>query len=769
MGSETVSTLGFMFKSVGVAATRVLVAFVIGAALLASAPSGADAIAGNTNNSQTQPASYMHSQASNQWGVDGLDPGSNNFRYYSPVFAITQIDDTIYSGGKFLTVTGPDGQIDQPYLAAFSESGTQWRSQFRPDLDWSVFALESDADGNRLFVGGEFPSASGDTEFAGFAALDPSTGALDPSFGVQVARSGGSQPRVHSMHRDGQWLYIAGAFNRITDSSGTTRWTNNVARVDAQTGRHDASWRPLVSGGTVWEVVADPARDRVLLGGLFRRVNGETTAAFAMVDNETGALEDYDYGFGLQYFDQPRTNYDFVTSIAVSEDRLVIGGQQHRTLVTHPDLSVISVHHTNKYGAPNNGRGGDTQDIVIDGDIAYVACHCWGRARNTDTNELYDVRSVYALDLETGQFVTSFNPDFSGSSGPWALHVDTNHCLWLGTDATQTGQRPANGVVQLCPQDNLAWQSATAVASHPVDEKPASNLVDANSVTNHPGAASGPATNPYLDVALAGLAQIDQVVLWNTTGSAGQALADIHLWVSSKPFATDDWTELRNDPEVSEMAIPGSHGKKRTIPITVNALGQYVRVQIGSGDTLELSDISVTGHWEDNPIDPVDPAAPPTSCALAVDGDTVTVTWTGAGSNDQIIYRTANGAGPYWRGRTSAGQFVDELRAGIQHTYSVSTVGAGGHSAGVDCEPNLVGVVEPEPGPSVTITRTTRERIVLHWSPAGPMTIWRDGVQIGTDSDGWYANTGLAPGTSYEYTMVGANGASTTLVGSTQP
>ena len=742
-----------MFKSVLLVGAKLLAAMLVAASALASIASGADADEG--------APIYVHSQGENKWGVDGLDPGSGNFRYYSPVFAFTQIGDTIYTGGKFLSVTGPGQSVDQPYLSAFSQSGNDWRSRFRPNLDWSVFGLESDADGSRLFVGGEFSSVDGNTDYAGFAALDPTTGALDPSFGVQVARSGGSQPRVHSIQRDGEWLYLAGAFNRITDSTGTTRWTNNVARVNADTGRHDPSWRPLVSGGAVWEIAADPSRGRILLGGLFRRVNGETTAAFAMVDDDTGALEDYDRGFGLRHFNRPNNDYDFVTSIAVTDNRLVIGGQEHRTLVLNPDLSIISIHQTNRFGAYNGGGGGDTQDIVISGNTAFVACHCWGRAKNTDTREVYDVRSVYAIDLRTGEFITSFNPDFSGSSGPWALHIDNNNCLWVGTDATQAGQRRANGVVKLCPQTNLAWGSATATASKPVDGQPASNLVDSDSVTNRPGAASGPMARPYFDIALAKPADIDQVVLWNSTNAQGRGLIDVHLWVSSKPFTTDDWDLLRSDPSVSEITRPANHGSKRTVPIDVNHQGQYLRIQIGTGEMLVLTDLSITGTLIDTTTSPT---APPSSCSVSVNGSTATVTWTGAGNNDQIIYRTASGNGPYWRGRTSNDHFTDELRPGVEHAYLVSTVGAGGRAAGVWCEPNPVAIAEPSQGPTVTTPRVTRDRVVLHWAPAGPVTILRDGSEIATDSDGWYVDRGVGAGTTYEYTVIAADGSATTLV-----
>ena len=40
---------------------------------------------------------------------------------------------------------------------------------------------------------------------------------------------------------------------------------------------------------------------------------------------------------------------------------------------------------------------------------------------------------------------------------------------------------------------------------------------------------------------------------------------------------------------------------------------------------------------------------------------------------------------------------------------------------------------------------------MLHWSPDEQVDIFRDGVLIANDDDGWHADIGLAAGTSYTY------------------
>ncbi len=715
----------------------------------------------------TQTAEVFDPRPVNTWGVEGLDLGSGNFQYYSPVFAFAQIGDTVYSGGKFTGVTNGTTSVDQPYLAAFDESGSSWRAAFRPEVDWSVFALETSADGSRLFVGGEFTGIGGTADTAAFTALDPTTGAVDETFGVSVGRAS-NPPRVHDLERHGDWLYVAGAFSTITGSDGRTYSVSNLARVHADTGVVDAAWRPRATQGSVWEITPDPARERVLLGGLFHEVNGVATRGFAMVDEADGSVEDYDYTFGTINFNH-WNGYIFASTIEVAGDQLIIGGQQHRVLLTTPDLQVTTGYQTNNWGATNGGRGGDTQALAVHDGVLYVACHCWGRTMREETGELYDVRSLYAIDLATGDFIENFAPDFSGSSGPWALHVDPDGCLWVGTDATQAGQGPGRGVAKLCERPDLAG-TITSITSDGQPVADGERLIDGDIVTNwsdaHQGLSIAETARPSVDLTFDEPIDIERLVLWNRTDEGRDQLHDVHVWLSDQPFTTTDWAELRQDPNVTEIRRPGDHRYKRTLPITVGGTAQYVRIQVdasladGGTGRLDLTELAVFGEQ-------VDSVAPIVGCQVAVSGTTATVTWEGA-AVDHVIYRSVNGSRQFWRGRTDGGTFVDELRIGLDHLYSVAPVNAGQVGQTVTCEPGPV-TTEATTTLEVTSPRQTRERIVLRWERGTAVTILRDGVEIGTDSDGWFTDRGLTPDTTHTYTLRSADGDEGTITVATLP
>ncbi len=641
-----------------------------------------------TPNAAAQTAeTVMDTQPQNSWGVTNVDPGSGAFQYYSPVFGLAEVGDRIYAGGKFLEVTNGSSTVSQPYVAAFDQATGDWIRSFRPDIDWSVFDLESDPERNRVFVGGEFPSANGDSSAAGFVALDATTGKTDTDFGVTVGTWGGAQPRVHALDIADGYLYISGYFGWIRGNDGKRVVASRLARVELATGNVDPNWTPTISGGSVWEVKADPAHGRVLIGGLFRTVNAEATAAFAVVNDTDGELTDYDRDFGLRHFDRDDSNFDFAAAIAVTADRLVIGGQNHRTVITDSNLNFISTYETDEFGAANGQAGGDTQTISIDGDIAYVGCHCWGRiksntASNARVGEGTDVRSMYAVDLRTGELIDSYQPDFSGRSGPWASLIDDDGCLWLGSDIHQAGQQTAHGLIKTCPRTNLAAAAGVTATLHPgsFDATTVGTMaIDGDMRTNEQVtnfARSQKTYSPALYIDLGSVQSIDDVILWGRTDGGGTPLQKLSIYVSNEPMNGRPKAELRADPEVTRITRYDNHAMKRTMAFSFDREARYIRIEVnlwGHG-RLEIAEVAVT------------------------EGE---------------------------------GQAADAI--------------------------------------PLRSTRQTRERIVLNWDASGPVTIRRDGVVIGSDSDGWFTDLQRSPGTTYTYTVTDAEGATGTLKVATRP
>jgi hypothetical protein len=217
----------------------------------------------------TAPVSAeLADQPTTSWGVQGLGTGTNTDTIKSEVFAIEQIGNRIFVGGRFLETTDGNETINQPYLAAFDATSGVYISSFAPQLDNAVFALEAAPDGSKLFVAGTFDQVNG-VPTGGLVALNPNTGNLDSWSG----RIGGYN-LVRNLDLVGNDLYVSGSFGSISSNAGSNAaW--GTARFNWQTGNHDSSWRPVISGGSVWGIAASEVNDRVYIAGAFDTVNGQ--------------------------------------------------------------------------------------------------------------------------------------------------------------------------------------------------------------------------------------------------------------------------------------------------------------------------------------------------------------------------------------------------------------------------------------------------------------------------------------------------------------
>ena len=400
----------------------------------------------------------LSSSATTSWGVTGLATGTFTDRIRSEVFAIEQIGSRIYVGGRFLQATNGAQTVNQPFLAAFDANTGDYIPSFTPQLDNAVNALQASPDGSKLFIGGSFETVNG-TQTGGLAAINPTTGALDSWSG----RIGGYN-LVRNMDLVGSNLYVSGSFGAVSSSGGgNTAW--GAVRFDWQTGVHDANWRPVVSGGSVWGIAASPDLDRVYLAGYFNSVNGANRpGGFAAVNASNSSNAS-----GVQGFQVNTTNVSrqYAYDVVVTNGFVFVGGSEHYVQVlTESNLSLFKFHISER-------NRGDYQDLEVVGDRVYAGCHCrLGQAMNSangvrwfggvpfgQTNSpiiaTQDNSWIFAIDTNTGLAVTTFIPNIN-SSGPgiWAIHGGADGCLWIGGDITKAAGEDQYNISRLCDEGN---------------------------------------------------------------------------------------------------------------------------------------------------------------------------------------------------------------------------------------------------------------------------------------------------------------------------
>ena len=390
-------------------------------------------------------------------GVSGvLKIGDSEPALDTPVLALTTSGDRVYVGGKFSDVrdTATGNLVSHPYLAAFDRTTGAWISSFDPDLDGTVWDMKI-VDG-RLIVAGQFTQVNGVSGTAGLAALDPITGAVDPTWRASLDLSGSSaRPLARTLDVEGGWIYVGGNFTEI-EGPNVTRAMGRLGRVSAATGDPDNAFTPDVDG-VPYDVDADGAR--VYVVGDFDGVNGDDSKGTAVLDLTGEPVP------GLQDPIVTAGNFSrrYQQAILALADEIWQGGSEHNThAYAESDYAFLKSYIT-------SGNGGDTQALAEVGGYVYMGSHgnswiyedayIWpGLNGYTRTD---DYQWLGAFNAGTRKYevdwVPSFNAEFN--EGVWELYVDpADDCLWFGGDLDGgpfvSGQRQyLEGFSKFCQRD----------------------------------------------------------------------------------------------------------------------------------------------------------------------------------------------------------------------------------------------------------------------------------------------------------------------------
>jgi len=412
------------------------------------------------------------------WGVtDNVDPTDQFPDLNSLVMGFAQIGDTVYVGGEFQNVQNGTGapKTAQAYLAAFDVNTGAWRSGFRPVLDGTVFDVRATPDG-KLLVGGSFSNVNGAANTAGLAALDPTTGAVLPSWSASLARNDGSGKRAltRTMAIKGNWLYVGGYFTAIGGgvANPASMGAGNLARVSIVDGRPDTTWLPTVSAN-LFHLEPSKTTDRVWLAGNFVSVNGQFARRIAAVSTVDGTRTD---PAKMQQWEPSQPLADPTQAAECCEYQYTIheegnsvwnGGSQHN--LTKNSLSDYTEERYSETAAGGDFQGMNSQDGII-----YAGCHCTNftftdqdvyahPSQYPKATQADGINSFGAWDATTGDYITEFYPALytTVGEGPWEFFTDNGGCMWVGGDFDRggwngTGYDYVGGFAKFCNRDTTA-------------------------------------------------------------------------------------------------------------------------------------------------------------------------------------------------------------------------------------------------------------------------------------------------------------------------
>jgi len=687
----------------------------------------------------------VSSQGESTWGVYGIETGTQTDRIENQVFAIEQIGNTIYVGGKFQEArpNSNGSAVDQPFLAAFDADSGDFVSGFRPDVGGAVYALQSSPDGSRLFVGGEFTSIDGDTESKGLAALNPTTGAVDKTWRAKVTTSTGARGLVNSLTVSGDQLYVGGRFDRIGGGSRPLHSTDKVARVALDDGTADTSLDLTMTGGAVWGVAVSPDGNTIYLAGYHDSVNGDAAGGdFSVIDANTGVL-DSTFSALSSPGNTGNTNRRYGQDIVAVGDKIFWGGSEHVVRVYDADTKKLVTQHS-------TDRGGDFQDLEVVGNRVYGSCHCytnhyadwdwWSGREVPATVDTRPVQYIAAYSATTGAYIPEFVLDVSSAkSGIWAIHGDDNDCLWVGGDLSRMttvagNDRALGGFGQFCQGDggdNRA-PDATANLTQTRSEK-------AKIVISWTEAADNIAVAEY-EISRDG-AIVDTI-------SAGKA----RYW-----YVDDGLTEA-TEYSYDIVAIDAAGNRGPAANIKAVTAGVVV-----GGDTTaptEPGNLTAT-RIEDRKI----------VIRFDISTDNVSI-------DRYVIKRDGLEVGTITPTTANRHWYVDSgLELGTDYDYTVTAVDPSGNestAAALTATTTGTTATSDQTAPStpgnITQTREERVKLVIRWDASTDNVgvdhyrIVRDGVDIGNKPSSssvrfWYTDTGLAEKTSFSYEVFAVDAA----------
>ncbi|SDO31373.1 PKD repeat-containing protein [Nakamurella panacisegetis] len=256
------TSLGRRLRSVGAALTLLVGGIVVSVA--AAAPAAAD-----LSPVQQPSASLVTADSLPTTQVDGV------------VWQQVINGNTVYAAGSFANArpAGASPGVNttpRANLLAYDLTTGNLISSFNPSLNAQARAITKSPDGSRIYVGGDFTTANGQTR-SRIAAYSTADGSLISTF--QPSFSG----RVNAIVATNTTVYVGGDFTQVNGL-----WRIRLAAIRASDGAV-LGWNPQADR-VVNALTLTTDGTKLIAGGAFENINTSPAYGLAALDPTTGAL-----------------------------------------------------------------------------------------------------------------------------------------------------------------------------------------------------------------------------------------------------------------------------------------------------------------------------------------------------------------------------------------------------------------------------------------------------------------------------------------------
>lgn len=623
---------------------------------------------------------------------------------------------TVYVGGEF-TEAQPAGAaagvgvVSRSNVLAYNLSTGELINSFAPVLNGQVRGLAVSPDGSRVYIVGNFTTVNGEKHNR-IAALEAATGA--PVAGFAPSLNSGALGIAVTPSA----VYFGGQFTSV-NGTGRTR----AAAVNPNTGAL-LPWAPVISDYQVRAMVVSPDRSKVVLGGSFTSINGQTRPGRGLgaVDAVTGVSVSWDTGKLIQNGGKDAA----IFSLSGDTSGVFATGYVYGSLA---DGNLEgSVYMDWNGGALKwlEDCHGDSYSIAARGDVVYKASHSYycgniGGFQRSDPTDFHRAlaytrdatgtvtRNTEGADFHYANFegqpsptLLDWNPRFSVGSytgtdqAAWSVAVGGDYVLYGGEFTKVNGKR----------QTGLVRFKGTPL---PVEAPTAPSIVEGVSAV----AGVSTATVSWLAPSANG----SNISRYTATSSPGGLTCTV-------PAAT------------TSCAIPGlSNGTAYSFTVVAaNSVGNSVASKPSAPVTPVTPTAPGAPAAPATPVDPaVDPAAPdgdtPTDVggapsrlskptATAASSTSARVSWAAPadGADASItgylvtVYRGTKIVATVTASAKVDSIIVTGLKKSVTYRVSVSAKSAAGVS-----EPSAVTLIRPKKIVPPAATAVSRTSIKVSW------------------------------------------------------
>jgi hypothetical protein len=338
------------------------------------------------------------------------------------------VGNTVYLGGSFTAMlpagsTGA-GAVTRNGAAAIDLTTGNLVQSWNPNVTGgAVYAIDVNPSTGNLYLGGAFSTVGGATHRR-VVEVNNSTGAVVSGFKVPTPNAA-----VRGLYVSGSNLYVGGSFTAMGGASHPY-----AARVNAATGALDTTWAPVVDNEVrAFATDVDSAgHARVILGGFFRTLNGQSFIGVGAVNATTGATAPWSWHTSdLQTF-RPFQILRF------TQDGNTLFGAATGNGGSMIAWNIGSADGTLKY---IEGTNGNVVDMAVLGGILYFGGHFSGYCGLVPGNNFCTVQAnrdkLVAVDEASGA-LQAWHPSANTTLGIETLAAGGG-ALTVGGEFTKVG------------------------------------------------------------------------------------------------------------------------------------------------------------------------------------------------------------------------------------------------------------------------------------------------------------------------------------------